>query len=204
MTYPQHPSDPRRLHPAGPQPVGPPPSGDIGYGAPTGRVAPGPQPYPAPVPYSGPGTGLAPWRPGELAAPPHAPVGLAMKRRNPVAVWLGLPLITLGIYGLVWYYRIHREMAEFDPRRQVPVAGPLLVLLFLGWTVVAPLVSFYNTGQRIADSQRSAGLPVTCSPVVGLLLCFVFGLQTLYYQTELNRVVDAYRAPEGTRIVLPG
>ena len=82
--------------------------------------------------------------------------------------------------------------------------GPLLVLLFLGWTVVAPLVSFYNTGQRIADSQRSAGLPVTCSPVVGLLLCFVFGLQTLYYQIELNRVVDAYRAPEGTRIVLPG
>lgn len=65
-------------------------------------------------------------------------------------------------------------------------------------------MSFYNTGQRIADSQRSAGLPVTCSPVVGLLLCFVFGLQTLYYQIELNRVVDAYRAPEGTRIVLPG
>lgn len=203
MTQPQQPSDPRRFHPAGPQPMGTPPAGDTGYGAPAGFGAPA-QSYPPPGPYGGPGTRPDPWHPGELAAPPQAPVGLAMKRRNPVAVWIGLPLITLGIYGLVWYYKIHRDMAEFDPRRQVPVAGPLLVLLLLGWTVVAPLVSFYNTGTRIAESQRSAGLPVTCSPVVGLLLCFVFGLQTLYYQVELNRVVDAYRAPEGTRIVLPG
>ena len=63
-----------------------------------------------------------------------APVasGLAMKTRNPFAVWIGLPLITLGIYHFVWYYKIHREMAEFDRRRSVPVAGPMLVILLLG------------------------------------------------------------------------
>jgi Domain of unknown function (DUF4234) len=33
--------------------------------------------------------------------------GLQMKRRNPLGVWLGLPLITLGIYVFVWYYKIH-------------------------------------------------------------------------------------------------
>ncbi|HEX4254338.1 MAG TPA: hypothetical protein VH089_04570, partial [Streptosporangiaceae bacterium] len=55
-------------------------------------------------------------------------------------------------------------MANFDPRRQVPVAGPLLVMIFLSWTIIAPLVSFYNTGKRIADTQRSAGLQPTCSP----------------------------------------
>jgi hypothetical protein len=144
------------------------------------------------------------WRPGELVAPPQAATGLAMKKRNPVGVWLGLPLITLGIYSLVWYYKIHREMAEFDPRRSVPVAGPLLVILFLSWTVVAPLVSFYNTGSRIADAQRSAGIAVTCNPVIGLLLCFVFGLQFLYYQSELNKIVDAYGTQERTPVVLAG
>ncbi len=50
-----------------------------------------------------------------------------MKERNPVAVWIGLPLITLGIYFYVWYYKIHKEMAMFDRRRVVPVAGPMLV-----------------------------------------------------------------------------
>jgi hypothetical protein len=147
----------------------------------------------------------------ELAQRPYgvvgqqAPVGMAMKRRNPVGVWLGLPLITFGIYSYVWYYKIHREMAEFDRRRVAPVAGPMLVLLFLGWTVVAPLVSLYNTGNRIANAQRVAGLRPTCSAGIGLLLCFAFGLVSLYYQSELNKIVDAYGdAPAGSEIALRG
>ena len=127
---------------------------------------------------------------------PQGPVpvatGLAMKRRNPVGVWLGLPLITLGIYSLVWYYKIHREMAEFDRRRHVPVAGPLMVLIFLSWTIIAPYVSYFNTGKRIQDAQRSAGIAPSCSAGLGLLLMFVFGLGTLYYQSQLNKIVDRY------------
>jgi hypothetical protein len=142
-------------------------------------------------------------RPQGVVGQPVA-TGLAMKRRNPVGVWLGLPLITFGIYSYVWYYKIHREMAEFDRRRVVPVAGPLLVLLFLGWTVVAPLVSLYNTGNRIADAQRAAGLRPTCSAGIGLLLCFVFGLVSLYYQTELNKIVDTYGDQAGVEIALRG
>lgn len=135
----------------------------------------------------------------------QGPLGLAMKRRNPVGVWLGLPLVTLGIYTYVWYYKIHREMAEFDRRRVVPVAGPMLVLLFLSWTFVAPLVSLYNTGNRIANAQRAAGLRPTCSAGIGLLLCFAFGLVSLYYQSELNKIVDAYGdAPAGSEIALRG
>lgn len=128
--------------------------------------------------------------------------GLAMKRRNPVAAWLGLPLITLGIYHLVWYYKIHKEMGEFDRRRNVPTAGPMLVLLLLGWTFVAPLVSYFNCGNRIRNAQRAAGLIPSCSGLVGLLLMFVFGLGTLYYQAELNKVVDRYQVPEGNQISL--
>lgn len=129
--------------------------------------------------------------------------GLAMKRRNPLAVWLGLPLITLGIYHLVWYYKIHKEMAEFDRRRSIPVAGPMLVLLFLSWTVIAPIVSYHNAGARIRNAQRSAGLAATCSPTVAWLLWFVFGLNALYLQIELNKVVDRYNgAPAGTRVPL--
>ena len=129
--------------------------------------------------------------------------GLAMKARNIFAVWIGLPLITLGIYHLVWYYKIHKEMAEFDPRRQIPVAGPMLVLLFLGWTVIAPAISYHNAGLRVRNAQAAAGLPQTCSPAASWLLMFVFGLNSLYLQTELNKVVTRYPgAPPGTPVAL--
>ena len=150
--------------------------------------------------------GVAPAEvPGGVAPAAGAPVtsGLAQKRRNPLAVWIGLPLITLGIYTYVWYYKIHKEMAEFDPRRLAPVAGPVLVLIFLGWTIIGPLISFHNTGGRVREAQRAAGLEPTCSPTLSWLLAFVFGLNFLYLQIELNKVVDRYPGAErGTTVPL--
>jgi hypothetical protein len=134
---------------------------------------------------------MTPAIPPLYQAPPVAQ-GLQLKARNPVLVWIVWPLITIGIYHLVWYYKIHREMAEFDRRRTVPVAGPVLVLIFLGWTVVAPLVSYYNTGNRIRNAQRAAGLPESCNGWIGMGLMFAFGAGTLYYQIELNKVCDRY------------
>jgi hypothetical protein len=83
-------------------------------------------------------------------------------------------------------------MAEFDRRRNVPVAGPVLVLIFLSWTIIAPIVSNYNTGKRIQNAQRAAGLAPTCSPGLGLQVAFVLGLVTFYYQTQLNKITEVY------------
>ncbi|MEW2324871.1 DUF4234 domain-containing protein [Streptomyces griseoincarnatus] len=129
-------------------------------------------------------------QPGPSAVAP--PSGLAMKRRGPVAVWLGLPIITFGIYQLVWYYKIHQELNEYDRRQNLSPAGSLLVLLFLGWTLIAPLISFHNTGKAIANAQRAAGLQVTCSPAASTWLAFAFGINVWYMQRELNRVTEAY------------
>ncbi|MFE7119450.1 DUF4234 domain-containing protein [Streptomyces sp. NPDC057654] len=137
--------------------------------------------------------------------PQQGPVGfgLAMKRRVPLGVWLGLPLITLGIYSLVWYYKIHKEMAEFDSRRQISPVGSLLAITIGGFVIIPPFVSVFNTGRRIADAQRAAGLQPTCSAGIGLLLMFVIGLYPLYYQIELNKIVDHYnQAAPGTQVPL--
>jgi len=143
--------------------------------------------------------------PADVVIPNNSGVtsGLAMKRRNPIAVWIGLPLITLGIYQLVWYYKIHKEMAEYDRRRAIPVAGPMLVLLFLSWTLIAPIVSYHNAGARIRNAQRAAGLAPSCSSTLSWLLVFAFGLNTLYMQLELNKVIDRYAgAPTSTPVPL--
>ncbi|GAA1235094.1 DUF4234 domain-containing protein [Oryzihumus leptocrescens] len=139
---------------------------------------------------------LLPQQPGALAE------GTMMKRRNVFAVWLGLPLITLGIYNLVWWYKVNAEMAAFDRRHPVNPAATLLAFLF-GWIlVIPPYLAVYGTGQRIAERQRAAGLAPTCSPALGIVLVFVLGLHTLYYQSELNKIVDRYGAPAGAQVSL--
>lgn len=123
-----------------------------------------------------------------------------VSHRSPLMVWLVFPLITLGIYQLYWYYKIHEEMARLRNDPTAPTFGPLLVLLLLPWTVIAPFISVYNTGNRIRQAQHAAGIAPTCSGAIGVILMFVFGLWTLYYQSELNKVSgatpgSAYPAP---------
>jgi hypothetical protein len=113
-----------------------------------------------------------------------------IKRRNPFLTWLVWPLITGGIYVYVWYYKIHKEQAELKRDPHAPVVGPLLVFIFLSGTVIAPIISFWRSGNRIRQSQQYVGLEPTASPLVGFLLNFVFGLGFLYYQVELNKVSD--------------
>lgn len=163
-------------------------------------VAPSDVPANELVPFGAPAPPVLPT--SSVVAP--VATGLQMKQRNPVAVWLGLPLITLGIYYYVWLYKVHSELGMFDRRRIVGATGPVLAWLFGFVTLfIWPLVSTYNTGKTIAAAQRSAGLVATCSGGIGVLLVFVLGLQPLYYQVQLNRIVAANPlAPEGTQIPL--
>lgn len=128
--------------------------------------------------------------------------GRVGKYRNPLVVWLLLPLVTLGIYSLVWYYKINREARDLGV--QVDPGVSLLAVTLGSFILVPPFVSIFKTGERIAQAQRSAGIAATCSPAVGLLLwMFLFGSGTLYYQSELNKIWDHYgRPPEGSPITI--
>jgi uncharacterized membrane protein len=129
--------------------------------------------------------------------------GRAGKNRNILLVWLVWPLITLGIYSLVWYYKINREARDFDRRIDVR-PGIALLAVTLGWIIIVPpFVSIYRTGGRIATMQRAAGMPGSCSGVIGVVLVFLLGLQSLYYQHELNQIWQHYgNPPEGAVVPL--
>ena len=113
-----------------------------------------------------------------------------IKRRNPLGVWLGLPLITLGIYILVWIYKIHEEMDRANPQHHISAGLPLVAVLLGPLTLfIWPMITTYQAGEHIAATQRAAGSAPTCSGAIGLVLLFVFGLTPLYYQSELNKIV---------------
>jgi hypothetical protein len=95
-------------------------------------------------------------------------------------VWW-LSLITLGIYYLVWYHKIHREIAAAGGNAGLAPA----------WSQIVPiwsLISVAGTGTRIADLQHLVGAKGTSSAAVAFWSQFWFSSQTRYLQRRLNQV----------------
>jgi len=126
------------------------------------------------------------------------------KRRTPIAASLGLPIITLGVYFFVWYYKINNEARRYlrDPSIR---PGISLLAVTLGiFIIVPPFISIYRTAERVRRMQTNAQIPDRCEPWIALVLAlvpafvirfFFFSLDTLYLQIQLNTVWDAYLRP---------
>ena len=129
--------------------------------------------------------------------------GRAGKTRNVFLVWLVWPLITLGIYYYVWWFKINREARDFDPEIKVEPIISVLAVTLGGLIIVPPFVSTWKAGNRIAQMQRAAGMEPTCQAWIGLVLMFVLSLQSLYYQSELNKIWAHLGYPEeGSQVTL--
>lgn len=127
------------------------------------------------------------------AAQPLMESGLG-KDRSPASV-LGLSIITLGIYYLVWYYKINNEIRHHDPDIKVSpgwaVAAVSIgaILLF-----IPPLVSSYTTAARIRQMQLDDGATQTISPIVALLLHIFLGIgYPLYVASQLREHWHGHR-----------
>src|SRR5215472_14511078 len=126
------------------------------------------------------------------------------KSRNIFLVWFVWPLITLGIYHLVWWYKINREARDLDAGIEVSPAISVVAITAGALIIVPPWVSIFKTGDRIGRMQSAAGAPVSCSGVLGLIASFFLGLHALYYQNELNKLWTYLGdAPEGTVVTMP-
>src|SRR5680860_1041852 len=80
--------------------------------------------------------------------------GATVKVRHPLAP-LGLAIVTLGIYQLVWYYKIN---AELRSQGENVSPGVALLAVSLGIVlIIPPFVSLYNTAERIRRVQERAG-----------------------------------------------
>jgi uncharacterized membrane protein len=129
--------------------------------------------------------------------------GRAGKSRNIFLVWLVWPLITLGIYYYVWWFKINSEARDFDPEIKVEPIISVLAVTLGAIIIVPPFVSTWRAGNRIAQMQQAAGMQPTCQAWIGFVLMFVFSLQSLYYQSELNKIWAHLGYPEeGSQVTL--
>src|ERR671914_2549410 len=119
--------------------------------------------------------------------------GTKIKLRNPVTVLL-LDLVTLGIYGLFWWYYANRELADLGRAKGTTELGEnptnSVLALFPGGLIIVPaIITMINTGKRVRAAQRLAGQQEEANEWIGLLLMLVFAPVGLWYlQEQLNKV----------------
>jgi hypothetical protein len=120
-----------------------------------------------------------------------------VKIRNPFGVFV-LSIVTLGIYYVVWYYKVNRELRDASGIDVSPVIA--IIAITIGWFIlVPPFVSWYRKFERIQQAQRQAGLTTEVSPIIGFILYLIalafLPVETLYAQDELNKLWRARIAP---------
>lgn len=91
----------------------------------------------------------------EKALPKVTSFGPAGKRRSTLAIVV-LSVVTLGIYSLVWYHRVNREVGNFDTRMHV-IPGRSTVAVAIPWAI-GWLVSIVGA-IRIVLAVASVTLP---------------------------------------------
>lgn len=117
--------------------------------------------------------------------------GQSYLKRNPLGV-LGLTLITLGIYGLYWYYKVNEEILRYTKDDTISPARSLLAVFPGGLIIVPPFIAYYNTANHIVRMQEQRGLPSQISPALVVILgILIFIGMAAYMQEHLNRVWDA-------------
>ncbi|MGH2961805.1 MAG: DUF4234 domain-containing protein [Solirubrobacterales bacterium] len=126
------------------------------------------------------------------------------KIRHPVGVAV-LTLITLGIYGLYWWYQVNREMVDLGKARNAEGLGDnpttSLLAFFPGGLIIVPaLMSLYNGTQRMKRAQEitTGATPTLNGWIIVILL--ILGLSIVgygYMQAELNK---AWRTLPGAAV----
>jgi uncharacterized membrane protein HdeD (DUF308 family) len=115
------------------------------------------------------------------------------KIRSPWAAAL-LPIVTLGIYAIFWYYFINRELRDLGRARGTDELGTspgtsVIAVTFGALIVVPAVISVINTFRRLQAAQRMTGIEPQANGwlalVMALLITPVF---QAYEQSELNKV----------------
>ena len=114
-----------------------------------------------------------------------------VKIRSPWAAAL-LPIITLGIYHLVWWYRVNRELRDYGRANgydlgQSPTNS--LLALFPGGLIIVPaLVSYWRGTKRIQGAARIAGEQPINGWIALILYVVINPAVWAYMQLSLNGV----------------
>jgi hypothetical protein len=121
-----------------------------------------------------------------------------VKVRSPWAVAL-LPIVTLGVYHVVWWYKINKELKAYGEAKgydlgQNPTNSALA--LFPGlFIVVPPLVSYWRGTKRVQGASKIAGREPASGWIALILYLLLSPAMFAYLQVSLNNVWEQDAEP---------
>lgn len=130
-----------------------------------------------------------------------------VKIRSPWAAAL-LPIVTLGIYHLVWWYRINRELRDYGRAKgydlgQSPTKS--LLALFPGSLIIVPaLVTYWRGTKRVQGASRIAGKEPANGWIALILYVILSPAYYAYLQISLNDVWQLEGEPAPGQPLPPG
>ena len=121
--------------------------------------------------------------------------GVRVKMRDPWRVGI-LVLVTLGIYGIVWFYKANRELDDYAHETGAHRVGGNPALAVLGITlgvvlVIVPFATWIWFLIRLSRAQEHRGIEGTITPwysaAMWLLAIFpIAGTVVFYEWVQLN------------------
>ncbi len=121
-----------------------------------------------------------------------------VKVRNPWAVAL-LPFITFGIYHLVWWYKINKELKAYGEAKgydlgQNPTNSALAVFPGI-FILIPPLVTYWRGTKRVMGAAKLGGKEPVNGWIALLLYLFISPGMFAYLQVSLNHLWEAEADP---------
>lgn len=121
-----------------------------------------------------------------------------VKVRSPWAAAL-LPFITLGIYHLVWWYKINKELKVYGEAKgfdlgQNPTNS--LLALFPGGIIIVPaLITYWHGTKRVQGASKVAGREPVNGWIALILYLLLAPALWAYLQSSLNHVWEQEAEP---------
>lgn len=128
------------------------------------------------------------------------------KIRNPwlVVLW---SILTIGIYHLVWWYRVNKELKAFGESRGYDLGrnptNSLLALVPGFIIIIPPLVSYYRGTKRVQGAQALVGREPVNGWIALILYLFIGIAFPAYLQVGLNGVWRQELSPSPGQDVPP-
>ena len=118
-----------------------------------------------------------------------------MIQRRDIALAILFTILTIGIYGYYWIYRLNQEVDAVS-YEQDPKPGSMVIALTIVTLGIYGIYWCYKTGQKVDRAYQYQGMQPTQRSVPYLLFC-IFGLSVVsiaLIQSDLNLYADVMAA----------
>lgn len=121
-----------------------------------------------------------------------------VKVRSPWAVAL-LPIITLGVYHVVWWYKINKELKAYGEAKGYDLGqnptNSLLALVPGFLVIIPPLVSYWRGTERVQNASKVSGREPVSGWIALILYLLLSPAMFAYLQVSLNNVWEQEAEP---------